>query len=173
MIHDILEWERSSSPREYAELEGALKLTSSSAIRSSSSPKSKYEFNFTKASLSDYVNQDFVFIPMPEEFAYSKLLEEITLTEKLEEEMSTRTRCHLSGRFSRKRLVPRCGCWSYYDHRTRLGRPRKAPVWVLKFPAMAKFYEGLINRCRCDSLEEDEADNSKDAARIPEDASMT
>ena len=63
MIHDILEWERSLSPREYAELERALYIMSSSAIRSSSSPQSKYELDFAKAPLSDSVNSFIVTRP--------------------------------------------------------------------------------------------------------------
>ena len=90
------------------------------------------------------------------------MLQYIAITKKLEEENLVQTRRHSSSLASWRFLVPRCSCTGYYHRCTRLGCP-KALEWVKRFPGMAKFWEGMVYRNKCDSLDENKADYSKEA----------
>ena len=44
MVHELLEWEKTLNDNDFAQLEKALNVTSTSTIQTSSSPSSKYDF---------------------------------------------------------------------------------------------------------------------------------
>ena len=104
------------------------------------------------------VNMDIVFLPTAAEMAYTKMLEEIVKSERLEEDNLTRTHHHSSARLPMMRPRPRCSCMAQHHCRSHLSHP-KAPEFARWFPGMAKYWKGMVSRNRCDSLDQDESDS--------------